>query len=183
MRIKRSNIIVMLAAIVLIVLGIYRYIIINKDMPKEYLIDNYSLGESITLDQVQIKVKSFEKLRRNLEEHGDENLGCILEVNIKNISGEVVDIAPIIENSRLGFGTSYQDYADATGDLKKVKNLQPNEEANLTLNYVIFEDALKKSKNLNEFDFYISKELYKNQVEKEINELKLYAKVITLRGE
>jgi hypothetical protein len=182
---KKKHIAVFIIIILVFLIPVcgYRYYKINKDVSKEYLIDKYSLEQNIILDDIEMKVISFKVEKRNIESDGDDNIGCTFELKVKNISKNTVNISPLVEESKLSSGVFYQDYANVTGELKKIKSLSPGDEANLTFTYFLFKEAVKYSTDENEFKFFIAKSLYKNEILEKMNDLRLYSKCVELKGE
>ena len=178
---RKIYIIIIIILICLLSFCGYRYYKINKNVPRKYIIDHYSTGENVKLDNVDIKVKSFEKVQRDIESDGDDNIECVLEINIKNTNKNSINLAPLIEESKLSLGVFYQDYCNITGDFKKIKKLLPNEDVNLTFTYTIPKRVIKYSNNKSDFQFYIAKSLYKEQIVEKMKDFKLYGKCVELR--
>lgn len=61
-----------------------------------------------------------------------------------------------------------------------MKNLQPGDQGKLTFTYYIPEYDFNKLKNKSKFEYYISKELYKEQIIERGNKLERYGKAVEL---
>ena len=158
----------------------YRYNIVNKDIPKEYMIDEYCINDEISLDNISLKVNSFKIEQRHKEIDGDDNKEATLNVVIKNTSNKELDVREIVESSKLSRGIYYQDYCNASGDVQKINRLSANDEMRLTLKYILFSKNISKVDEREEYRFYISKDLYKDEIQNKEKELKLYGKYISL---
>jgi len=157
----------------------YRYYKINNNVARTYLIDKYVLGQVVKLDNTEIKVKSIKKAQHTISADGDSNISYALEVNIKNISKNIISFGGITE-SKLSFGVYYRDYCDVTGDITKIRKLLPQEEANVTLTYDITKNDIDYIKNEDKVEFYIGTGLYKNEIVEKTKKMQLYGKIIEL---
>ncbi|MFT8352933.1 hypothetical protein [Clostridium saccharoperbutylacetonicum] len=170
----------------LIVLGfvICRYNIVNRNIPKEYMIDKYCINDDVSLDNISLKINSFKIEQRDKESDGDDNKEAILSITIKNTSSNELNVSDIVESSKLSKGIYYQDYCNVFEDVKKVNRLSVNDEMNLTLKYTLFARDISKIDRNEEYKFYIGKSLYKMEIENKEKEGKLYGKYISLgRGD
>lgn len=152
-----------------------RYQIINKNVPKSYEKQQYSVGETINLDNLQFKVKSY-KIN---ELHNKDNINVLLILNIKNVGKNKVDASSILFNSKLATEFQYEDVADIKKDhLNYLKNLKPNDELNVQLTY-----SLRKTfKNNHHLRFYIANKLYKNNIIEKYKDQKFYSKYVYLKN-
>ena len=64
--------------------------------------------------------------------------------------------------------------------LSKINRLSANDEMRLTLKYILFSKNISKVDEREEYRFYISKDLYKDEIQNKEKELKLYGKYISL---
>jgi len=179
---KKKNII-FIALVLILALCSIRCYLLNKNIPEKYVIDRYEVGQVIQLDAVSIEVKSFKTVQRSKAYDGDNQIGCILEINVKNTSKDIVDLIPLLQESKLSSGVYYQDYCNVDTDIKNVSAFPPKAEANLTFTYVIYKDALKYVKDKKEFKFYIGKREYENQIKDRLSKLQIYGKYVELRGD
>lgn len=180
---KTKYTIYIVLALSILSLAVFRYNIINNGIPKEYMIDEYSMNEPINLDNILLEVTSikFDQHRKPID--GDENQEVILDLNIKNISNNEVDVREIVESSEMSKGIYSEDYCDVSGDVKKITKLPVNNEINITLKYVLFSNNLNKVEKDNQYKFYISKDLYKEQIKDIAKKGKLYGKCVKLGGD
>lgn len=176
---KKKMCICIMAA-VLLSLSIFQYKRINKGVPRKYVIDSYCMGQKVKLDDAEVKAEAFKEQMNNKETDGNDDISCTLQLNIKNTGKADIDISPLIEDSKLSLGLYYVDYAEVSGDLKKVKNLHPGSEANLSLTYSFNNKDYGEAKE-NNFKFYIGEKLYKNQILEKVKHLNLYGKYIELK--
>lgn len=168
-------------SIIILSICVFRYNYINKDVPNKYNIDRYYIGEDVELDDMVIKVTSFEEVEYDNEFYKDDVVQLILGINIRNISDNSIVPGPIIE-SKLNYGVDYVDYAEPTGEVNKLSKLMPEEEASVTLTYTFYKDSINKSKEKQEFLLYIKTSLYEDDILKKIGKKELYAKTIVLGG-
>ena len=182
MKKKNKYMIYIFVSLVTLGLGIYRYNIVNKDIPKEYMIDKYFGNNEINLDNISLKVNSFKIEQHNKEVDGDEDKEAILSVTIKNTSNSDVNIIDLVESSKLSKGIYYQDYCNVFGDVQKINKLSFNDEMTITLKYTLFNRDISKIDKRDEYRFYIAKALYKNEIEAKEKEQKLYGKYVSLGG-
>lgn len=177
---KNKYIIYTILCLVILVGAMYRYNIVNMDIPKEYMIDKYCINDEISLDNISFKVNSFKIEQRDKEIDGDDNKEATLNVIIKNTSGKELDVRDIVESSKLSKDIYYQDYCNVFGDVKKINRLSVDDEMSLTLKYTLFNREINKVDKREEYRFYISKDLYKDEIKNKEKELKLYGKYISL---
>ncbi|MDF2504706.1 hypothetical protein [Clostridium sp.] len=177
---KKKKLIIITAIVLCIVLVcFYRYEKINKNVAKAYEKQEYQIGENVDLDNLKLVVKSYELVQHNKVDNAD----VLLQLNIKNISEKTIDASTLIDNSKLATEFQYQDYADIKKeDFNHIKNLKPKDELNFQLRYSVLPGVINNSKNKNEFKFYIANKLYKNEITKKYEDLKLYSKYVYLKS-
>lgn len=175
---KKKFFVGIITVICILMLCVYRYHNINQNVARTYEKHRYKIGQKIKLDKLEILVKDFKFVKNNGK---GNNSDVILDINIKNISGKVIDASPIVEESNLAVQFQCNDYADVIkGDLKRVKNLSPKEEVDLTLRYSVLARIIDSCEKNSEIQLYIPNVLYKNQIINEYKKLKLYSKYVFL---
>lgn len=177
---KKKKFIIITAIVLSIVLVcFYRYEKINKNVAKTYEKQEYHIGENIDLDNLKLVIRSYEIVQHNKGDNAD----VLLQVNIKNISEKTIDASLFTYDSKLATGLQYQNHADIKKeDLNHIKNLKPKDEVNFQLRYSVVPAVIDNSKNNKEFQFYIPNKLYKNEIVKKYEDLKLYSKYVYLKS-
>ncbi|WP_035289339.1 hypothetical protein [Clostridium sp. KNHs214] len=177
---KKSKLIIIVSIVLCIILFcFFRYKKINNNVAKTYEKQEYSIGENIHLDNLDLVVKSYKFIQYNK----DDNVDVLLELNLKNTSKKTVDASSLIYNSKLAAEFEYVDTPSVEKqDLSRLKKLQPNHEISITFKYSVLARTIKKFKNKTEFKFYIANDLYKEDIIKKYKELKLYSKYVYLKS-
>ena len=176
MRGNRTDIFILIICIGIASALIYRYKEINKGIPNSYEKQAYQINEDVDLDDLEIKVESYDIVKGSDEATNDK---IFLRAQIKNESSNVIDASSLMFNSKLSDGFEYLDsFNIEEKDRERLKALKSKETLQFSVYYssapgrMNFDDGLK---------FYISNELYKNQITQKYNEGKFYAKYIELK--
>lgn len=175
---KKNIFIVVLGIIISVGLG-YRYIQINKDIPKSYEKQSYNIQENINLDDLKFVVKSYSINKNGSENDDSVNVDFSITLGVENKSNSTIDATPIIFNSKLATEFQYQDSPNISNkDIEKLKNLKKGEKFEFTVSYSMLSELVKDKDT---FKFYIANELYKNEIMEKYKESKLYSKYVELK--
>lgn len=172
--------IIVFLSIIIMILCVVRYYELNKNVPKEYTVDQYTTNKWIKMDDSEMIINSYKINQRDEKIDGDDNFDVTLNVTVKNISNNTINISDLLDYSKVSLEIYYQDYCNARGEGDKVENLKANSTVDLELKYTLFNSELSRLKNKDEYRFYIAKQLYKNEVEKFFKEGNLYSKYVIL---
>lgn len=174
----RKSLILIASLVIITVLSMAQYKRINNNAPKGYIIKKNKIGEEIVLDDLAIKFLGFDE---DLEEDLKQTRKYNVLIELRNISDKKINCMDILY-SKLSLGVYNVEYAQLTGDIKKVKELKPNEKVEVILSYVLEKKAMEANYN-ESFVFYINPLLYKNKVEEVYkNQNKFYSKSVILGG-
>jgi len=146
---------------------------VNAGVAKKYEIGIFQVGEEVTLDNVVFKVSAINYGDvETIEEF--QFVPAIIEIQVQNISNENIQIGKIIE-SKLAYGMDYYQTMEGDFDKEKLRNLQPNETAIISLNYTI-DPVYRGEKGL----LYIDQSLFGEKVLDKYKQGKRYGVAVEL---
>jgi len=166
--------------IFIIVLGIcYQYYRINLGVPQEYNIAQYSMGETVKLDDFEVTVNNFTvaENKKAIDAKENENPDKLYSVDltIKNISNEDKHINSFFINSSLLHDIYILQFPLELGSDSMMTSLKSREKKDIRLTY----EGYEADKN-RVFEFYPPKELYSNEIKNDLKNLKMHEKYIEL---
>lgn len=174
---KIKYIFILIISLLVICSCIYRYQIINKNIPNSYEKQAYRLDEDINLDDITINAESFD-ITPN--EDYEDNYNINIKLKVKNNSSKVIDGTTFIDNSKLTDGFICANHAFIDGD--NIKEIEPGKEIQFTMHYVKG-TPFDPSNEMNIYHglcLYLPNKLYENQIKEKYNTGKLYSKYIQL---
>lgn len=180
---KRKRTYIIFALICILIGCVYRYYYINKDVPRKHFVDSYKVGETIDLGDTDLTVESVKRVSPE-EENADGIQSFDLKVKLKNKKNQETDITALLYNKlkQENFIAQVNDVMQGREKIKS-KKLQASEECEFILRYS-FPDTIDGVKHsyTNKFELYISRLLYKEQVDDKLKDLKLYGKAVEIGG-
>lgn len=177
---RRSKIYIGIGISLIVALGIcYQYYRINSGVPREYNIQKYSMGEVVKLDDFEVIVNNFtvaeNKEYIDAKENGNPDKLYTVDFTIKNISNEDKPIKLFIAKSSILCGLKVVEIPLEIRSEDIMSSLKSQEKKDIRLTYEGYEtdeDAV--------FEFYPSKELYRNEIKKDLENLKMHEKYVVL---
>lgn len=150
----------------------YQYRSVNVGVAKEFYIEKYSMGESVELDNFEIKINNISKKDGVIDEG---KYPYIIDLTIKNISDESQNIKQLFTDSKILVENYIIEVPlEINGDGKS--ELKKEEERRLEIAYE-FPLRLENRK----IEFYVPKEFYKLKIQEILNMMQMNEKYIELR--
>lgn len=157
------------------------YYRVNTKVPLQYKVDKYEKDEVIKLDDLEVTLNKFEKLEGKKSAITNENrYNYILNFTIKNTSNEDKPLADfyygssLINDKNLFFQNLSEEVKNKSEDYEYILKSQEKKEIKITYN------TFKDLGDIENLEFYFSHDLYENEIKKELDNLIMYDKCISL---
>ncbi len=177
---KKSRVYIGISIIFIIILGLsYQYYRINLGVPRKFNVEKYSMGEAVKLDDFEITINNIDKG----EDVGDVDSEISqtiynlykVDLTIKNISNEQKDIKPFYTKSLLLHDNDISEIPIELGNEDMMSSLLSQEEKEIQLTYNFISSDESRA-----FEFYLPRELYSDDIKKDLKDLKMCQKYIEL---
>lgn len=174
----KKSIFLILGLIVVALMGI-RYYVVNKDVPREYYEEKYTINQWIEMEECQLRVNSYDV---NIVDSMVDDI--TVNVSIKNTGDNILCLngsksnGPYLEGCNLSIG-SEPACGCFSGAKKEDTEVQVGETVNAKIRCSMGL-RLDEIKDSAEIKLYLPEKRYANETESYFNKNKLYAKCVQL---